>query len=49
MMNFDGRKRGTTVCVWREREEAVCGKKERGKWENGLMGKIGIFGVCGKK
>ena len=40
-----------------EREEQlfVCGEKEkrlcvgRKKEENGLMGKIGIFGVCGKK
>ena len=31
--------------VWKERKEDVCGKKDG----NGEMGKIGIFGVCGKK
>ena len=33
------------ICVWEEREEDVCGKKEG----NERMGNLGIFGVCGKK
>ena len=33
------------ICVWKEREEDVCGKKEG----NEGRGKMGIFGVCGKK
>ena len=33
------------ICVWEEREDDIYGKKE----ENGRMGNLEIFGVCGKK